>query len=76
MKNLRKLRKNKKGVSSIFIAIYLSLIGILLISTLYVGQVISRSSITDYLRIEQDRRQENIIITKLIIMSKKISKKH
>ncbi len=40
--------------------------GSYLISTLYVGQVISRSSLTDYLKIEQDRRQENILITKLV----------
>ena len=66
MIRIKKFRNNKKGVSSIFIAIYLSLIGILLISTLYVGQVISRSSITEYLKIEQDRRQEYFILTKLI----------
>jgi len=66
MKKLRRFKRNKKAVSSIFIAIYLSIIGILLISTLYVGQVISRASITDYLKIEQDRRQENILIYRLI----------
>ena len=66
MKKLRKFTHNKKGVSSIFIAIYLSLIGILLVSTLYAGQVISRESVTDYLKIEQDRRQENILIYRLI----------
>ena len=66
MKRLKKLARNKKGVSSIFIAIYLSLIGILLISTLFAGQVISRSSLTDYLKIEQDRRQEYFQMTKLV----------
>lgn len=65
MKKLGRLSRNKRGVSSIFIAIYMSLIGVLLISTLFVSQVISRSSLTDYLKIEQDRRQENIQITKL-----------
>jgi hypothetical protein len=65
MKRLRRVARNKRGVSSIFIAIYLSLIGILLISTLFAGQVISRSSITDYLKIEQDRRQEYFQIIKL-----------
>jgi len=69
MKKVRRLAGNKRGVSSIFIAIYLSLIGILLISTLYAGQVISRSSITDYLKIEQDRRQENIQIMRFITTS-------
>ena len=63
---LSKLARNNKGISSIFIAIYLTIIGVLLVSTLYVGQVISRSSLTDYLKIEQDRRQENILITKLV----------
>ena len=42
------------------------LIGILLISTLFVGQVISRSSISEYLKIEQDRRQENFLLHKLL----------
>jgi hypothetical protein len=66
MKKPRKLTRNKKGVSTIFIAIYLSLIGVLLISTLYVGQTIARGSLSEYLRIEQERRQENIQVTKLI----------
>jgi hypothetical protein len=63
---LRKLSRGKKGISSIFIAIYLALIVILLITALFVGQVISRSSLTDYLKIEQERRQENIQITKIV----------
>ena len=62
----KKLSREKRGISSIFIAIYLSLIGILLISTLFVAQVISHSSITDYLKIEQDRRQEYFQITRLL----------
>ena len=65
MKILKRFNQNKRGVSSIFIAIYLLLIGILLISTLFVGQVISQSSITDYLKIEQERRQEYFQILKL-----------
>ena len=75
MKRLRiiELKRDKRGVSSIFIAIYLSLIGVLLISTLFVGQVISRSSLTDYLKIEQDRRQESIQMTKLITDSDKLN---
>ena len=66
MKRSVKVARGRRGMSSIFIAIYLAIIGVLLISTLYVGQVISRSSLTDYLKIEQDRRQENILITKLV----------
>lgn len=73
MRRLRRLSRNKRGVSSIFIAIYLSIIGVLLISTLFAGQVISRSSLTDYLKIEQDRRQENILITKLVTDSNDIN---
>ncbi len=65
MKSLRKFKQNKKGVSSIFIAVYLTLITVLLISSLYAAQVVSRSSLADYLKIEQDRRQENIQMTKL-----------
>jgi len=63
---MRRFKQNKKGVSSIFIGIYLSLIAVLLISSLYAAQAISRSSLTDYLKIEQDRRQENIQITKIV----------
>jgi hypothetical protein len=66
MKRSKKLANNKKGVSSIFIAIYLCLIGIILISALFAGQVISHSSITDYLKIEQERTQEYFTITKLL----------
>ena len=66
IKRLRGLEKNKRGVSSIFIAIYLSLIGIILIAALFAGQVISRASLTEYLKIEQDRRQEYFQIIKLI----------
>jgi hypothetical protein len=42
------------------------MIGVLLISTLFVGQVISQSSIIDYLKIEQDRRQEYFQIIQLL----------
>jgi len=73
VKRLRRLESNKRGVSSIFISIYLSLIGMLLISTLFAGQLISQSSITDYLKIEQDRRQENFHITDLISDSSDIN---
>ena len=73
VKRLRRLESNKRGVSSIFIAIYLSLIGILLISTLFAGQLIAQSSITDYLKIEQDRRQEYFQITDLISDSSDIN---
>jgi hypothetical protein len=65
VKILERFNRNKQGVSSIFIAIYLSLIGILLIAALFAGQVVSQSSITDYLKIEQDRRQEYFQILQL-----------
>ncbi len=49
MKRLIKFTRQRRGISSIFIAIYLALIVILLIAALFMGQVISRSSLTDYL---------------------------
>lgn len=65
LKLLRRFGGNKRGISSIFITIYLALIVVLLVSTLFAAQVISRSSLVEYLKNEQERRQELIQITKI-----------
>ncbi len=60
MKKIRKFRQDKKGVSSLFIAIFIALLSIMLISTLFVSLVISSSALTDNLRLEQEKMQESI----------------
>ena len=60
MKILQKFVRNKKGVSSIFIAIFIALLSVVLISTLFVSIAISNSAMTEYLRLEQERNQESI----------------
>ena len=62
MKALKQLVKNKKGISSLFIAIYVALLAFTILSTLFVGLSISQSSIASYSKIEQERTQENILI--------------
>lgn len=56
--------KDRKGVSSLFIAIYIALLAVLLISTLFFGLVVSRAGLTEYLKVEQERMQENIVLSK------------
>ena len=63
MKRLKPFKKNTKGISSLFITIYIALIGILLISTLFVSISITDSSLSSYLRVEQARMQEKITIS-------------
>ena len=53
---------NKRAVSSLFIAIFLALFAIILVTTLFVGLSISHSSLSNYLRLEQDKSQEKILI--------------
>jgi hypothetical protein len=65
MKSLKTFTKNKKAVSSLFIGIYIALLSLLLISTLFVGTFISRSGIIEYLKVEQERMQESIQLYKL-----------
>ena len=60
---LGKFVANRKGVSSLFIMIYVSLIAVVLISTLFVGLSLSDAGLTSYLRVEQARNQENILIS-------------
>ena len=62
---MRRFVGNRRGISSIFMTIYIALIVVLLISALFAAQVISRSSLVEYLKTEQERRQEQIQITKI-----------
>lgn len=63
--NLKKIAQNKKGVSPLFIAIYLTLIVVLLFSTIFVALTVSTSSLTEALKIEEDRMLESIQLMKL-----------
>lgn len=62
MKTLKRLKKDRKGLSSIFIAIFIAMLSIMLISTLFVSQVISISALTQQMRFEQEKSQESIAI--------------
>ncbi len=62
MKKSKQLLSNKRGISSLFIGVYIALLIIILISTLFIALSISNSSLTDYLKVEQDRMQESILI--------------
>jgi hypothetical protein len=59
---LEKFRKGRKGISSIFIAIYIALLTVVLISSLFIGLTVSNSSLDSYLLNEQNRSQESILI--------------
>ena len=63
MKPPKRLLRNKKGVSSLFIAIYAAVLTVILISTLFLGTSILQSSLADSLRVEQKRNQEKILLT-------------
>src|SRR5512136_730726 len=62
MRQRKQIVKNKKGVSSLFIAIYVALLAVIILSTLFIGLSISQSSIASYSKIEQERTQEKILI--------------
>ena len=52
--------KNKKGVSTLFIAIYICLLALTLISALFLGVAVSRAGTLSYIQAEQLREQESI----------------
>ena len=54
--------RNRKGISSLFIAIYVSMLATILITTLFVGVNLGKSSLTTYMKLEQERLQEGILI--------------
>jgi len=62
VKQLRRLSKNKKGVSSLFIAIYVLLLASILISTLFISLNLGKSSLSTSMKVEEERIQEDIII--------------
>ena len=55
-----KIIRNKKGLSPLFVSLYLVIIIILLISTLFVAISISNTAIVENMKIEEDRGQESI----------------
>lgn len=59
---LRNFSKNKRGVSSLFIAIYVLLLSIILISTLFISLSIGKSGLSTGLKVEQERMQEEIAV--------------
>ena len=65
MKYRREFVQNRKAVSSLFTTIYIALLIVILLSTLFIGMELSSSGIFQYLRIEQERSQESIRLFKL-----------
>jgi hypothetical protein len=61
-RKMRSLSKDKRGISSLFIAIYTSLLAVILLSTIFIGIEVSRASTNQYLQTEQDRMQEKILV--------------
>ena len=57
---LSKLKRNKKGISSLYISIFIALLSIMLISTLYASQIISSSALSYQLQLDQEKNQESI----------------
>jgi hypothetical protein len=62
MVRLIKFAKDKKGVSPLFISLYLALIVILLISMLFFAIEVSSSGLNSRMKIEQERMQERIVL--------------
>jgi len=62
MVRVRKFTKDKKGISPLFISLYLASIAILLISMLFFAVEVSSSGLNSGLRIEQERMQERIVM--------------
>lgn len=61
-KRLRKKSWNKRGVSTVMVAVYGAIMAILLISALFLGLATMDESVITYLQNEQDRSQERIIV--------------
>ncbi len=57
-----RLGKDKKGISPVFAAIYLSLLAFLLISTLFVALFTYGSAISDRIKMEEERQQESVTL--------------
>ena len=57
-----KFSKTSKGLSTIFISVYVAILSTILISILLLGVEISASSLAENSRIEQERMQEKIVL--------------
>jgi len=57
-----KFTEDKRGVSPLFISLYLALIMVLLISMLFFAVEVSSSGLNSRLKIEQERMQERIVL--------------
>lgn len=55
-----KLGKNKKAVSPVFVAIYLAMLAVLLISVLFAALNIYGTSVTERMKMEEERQQESV----------------
>ena len=62
MMRLKRIIKNRKGFSPLFVSLYLAILVILLISTLFIALDISNSALTERMRIEWERMQESIAL--------------
>ena len=59
---LKKIITDRKGVSSLFLALYLAMLAILLILMLFFALNVTGSALTERLRIEQEKMQESIVL--------------
>jgi hypothetical protein len=59
---LRRIIKDRKGVSSLFISLYLAILAIIFISTLFIAINTYGSSLVDHMQVEQERMQEALIM--------------
>jgi hypothetical protein len=57
-----KIIKDKKGVSPLFVSLYLAILAITLVSMLFFALEVSGSALRERLRIEQERMQERIAL--------------
>jgi hypothetical protein len=62
MNQLRNFVKDRKALSPLFVSLYLAILAILLISTLFIALHVSSSALTERMRIEQERMQESITL--------------
>jgi len=60
---LKKIVKGRKGLSPMFVSLYMAILAILLISMLFIALDISNSALAKRMRIEQERMQERIALT-------------
>ena len=58
----RSIIKGRKGVSPLFVSLYLAILAIALISMLFFALEVSSASLTERSRIEQERMQESIAL--------------